>query len=86
VIDLTASSLLALPRRRGVGMAVQFMCPTCGGASITVPAGCVQEAEVICGSCGNVLSTWGKFKEKARLLICSREDGSGIISSDPLAM
>ena len=48
-------------------MTVQFMCPACGGASIAVPALCAQEAEITCGSCGNVLGTWGEFKERATL-------------------
>src|SRR6266700_2990276 len=69
-------------RRRGVGMTVHFMCPACGGASRAVPAVCGQEAEITCGSCGNVLGTWGEFKERARILICSRGSGDEI-SLDP---
>ena len=40
------------------------------------------------GSCGNVLGTWGEFKERARSLIRSRgagdEGGSKVVSLDPL--
>src|SRR6266566_6597071 len=75
VIDWVRPSLLAYrerQERRGVGMTVHFMCPACGGASIVVPAVCVREAEIACGSCGKVLGTWGEFKERARMLIRSR--------------
>jgi hypothetical protein len=69
-------------------MTMHFMCPACGGASIRVPAVWAQEAEITCGSCGNVLGTWGEFKERARMLIRSRvsagEPASKIISVDPL--
>src|SRR6266516_757055 len=91
VIDWVRPSLLAYrerQERRGVGMTVHFMCPACGGASIVVPAVCVREAEIACGSCGKVLGTWGEFKERARTLIRSRvsadEGGSKIINLDPL--
>jgi hypothetical protein len=66
-------------------MSVRFMCPECGGASIAVPAGCAQEAEITCGSCGNVLGTWGEFKERARILLWSQGSGDEkIVSVDPL--
>ena len=69
-------------------MTVHFMCPACGGASIVVPAVCVREAEIACGSCGKVLGTWGEFKERARMLIRSRLSADGgnskVLSLDPL--
>jgi hypothetical protein len=69
-IDGARPCLLATIRRRNKPM--QFMCPTCGGPSIAVPASCAQEAEIACGSCGSVLGTWGSFKERARMLICAQ--------------
>jgi len=76
------------PERRGVGMTVHFIHPACGAASIAVLAGCVQDAEITGGSCGNVLGTWREFKERARILICSQvsgdEGGSKVISLVPL--
>ena len=91
VVDWVRPSLLAFREEdeaRPVAMTVQFMCPACGGASIAVPATCAEEAEIACGSCGNVLGTWGEFKERARSLIRSRgagdEGGSKVVSLDPL--
>ena len=51
-------------------MAMHFMCPHVE-ASMRVPPR-VGEAEITSGSCGNVLGTWGEFKERARMLIHSR--------------
>lgn len=71
-------------------MTAQFMCPVCGGASIAGPQACVDQAEIKCGSCGNLLGTWGEFRARAKILICAQvsgdEGGSKTISLDPLPM
>jgi hypothetical protein len=69
-------------------MTVQFTCPICGGASIAGPEACVDQAEIACGNCGNVLGTWGEFRERVRSVICSQvagdKNGSKMVSLDPL--
>ena len=67
---------------------MHFMCSGCGGASIAAPDGCMDEAKVICGSCGDLLGTWRELKERARKIIYSQltagESASGVASLDPL--
>src|SRR5712692_7571688 len=31
---------------------IQFMCPACGGTSITAAEGCTDDAQITCGGCG----------------------------------
>jgi hypothetical protein len=42
-----------------------FCCEACGGAGVVPPRELVDEAPVRCGTCREVVCTWGELKERA---------------------